>query len=164
MGTLTSRFRYEVLSDSNKRSLYDQMGKAGLESGGGMGGGMDPQDLFSQLFGGGGGFFGGGGGESLLDRALEMSSGSCHHRRPVAGPAQRQRSGPPHRRFTGRHLQGQSAEACPEQISDLQDMRRTRWQERLGSDLYRMSRPGCPCHPPTIGTHDAADPTTMWRM
>ena len=26
-----------------------------------MGGGMDPQDLFSQLFGGGGGFFGGGG-------------------------------------------------------------------------------------------------------
>ena len=27
------------------------------------GGGMDPQDLFSQLFGGGGGgFFGGGGG------------------------------------------------------------------------------------------------------
>lgn len=29
-----------------------------------MGGGMDPQDLFSQLFGGGGGFFGGGGGQS----------------------------------------------------------------------------------------------------
>lgn len=53
---------YEVLSDSNKRSIYDQAGKAGLESGGGMGGGMDPQDLFSQLFGGGGGFFGGGGG------------------------------------------------------------------------------------------------------
>lgn len=26
-----------------------------------MGGGVDPQDLFSQLFGGGGGFFGGGG-------------------------------------------------------------------------------------------------------
>ena len=52
---------YEVLSDSNKRQVYDQHGKAGLESGGGMGGGMDPQDLFSQLFGGGGGFFGGGG-------------------------------------------------------------------------------------------------------
>lgn len=29
------------------------------------GGGMDPQDLFSQLFGGGGGFFGGGGGSKL---------------------------------------------------------------------------------------------------
>lgn len=54
---------YEVLSDSNKRAIYDQAGKAGLEGGGGMGGGMDPQDLFSQLFGGGGGFFGGGGGE-----------------------------------------------------------------------------------------------------
>ncbi|OCF71658.1 chaperone regulator [Kwoniella mangroviensis CBS 8886] len=53
---------YEVLSDSNKRAIYDQAGKAGLEGGGGMGGGMDPQDLFSQLFGGGGGFFGGGGG------------------------------------------------------------------------------------------------------
>jgi len=54
---------YEVLSDSNKRAVYDQAGKAGLEGGGGMGGGgMDPHDLFSQLFGGGGGFFGGGGG------------------------------------------------------------------------------------------------------
>ena len=43
------------------------MGKAGLEGGGGMGGGgMDPHDLFSQLFGGGGGFFGGGGGKLLL--------------------------------------------------------------------------------------------------
>ncbi|RXK36245.1 chaperone regulator [Tremella mesenterica] len=52
---------YEVLSDSNKRAIYDQGGKAALEGGGGMGGGMDPQDLFSQLFGGGGGFFGGGG-------------------------------------------------------------------------------------------------------
>ncbi|EPQ31182.1 uncharacterized protein PFL1_01370 [Pseudozyma flocculosa PF-1] len=54
---------YEVLSDADKRDLYDRFGEAGLEGGGGMGGGMDPQDLFSQLFGGGGGgFFGGGGG------------------------------------------------------------------------------------------------------
>lgn len=54
---------YEILSDSQKREVYDMHGKAGLEGGaGGMGGGMDPQDLFSQLFGGGGGFFGGGGG------------------------------------------------------------------------------------------------------
>ncbi|KAJ1025308.1 hypothetical protein NDA13_004124 [Ustilago tritici] len=53
---------YEVLSDADKRDLYDRFGEQGLE-GGGMGGGMDPQDLFSQLFGGGGGgFFGGGGG------------------------------------------------------------------------------------------------------
>lgn len=44
---------------------YDRFGEAGLSEGGGMGGGMDPSDLFSQLFGGGGGggsFFGGGGG------------------------------------------------------------------------------------------------------
>ncbi|KAI0290490.1 hypothetical protein BC826DRAFT_970424 [Russula brevipes] len=51
---------YEVLSDSQKRSIYDTRGEAGLSESGGMGG-MDPQDLFSQLFGGGG-FFGGGGG------------------------------------------------------------------------------------------------------
>ncbi|KAJ7580982.1 hypothetical protein C8J56DRAFT_1168550 [Mycena floridula] len=47
---------YEILSDSQKRELYDRHGMAGLEQGNGMGG-MDPQDLFSQLFGGG---FGGG--------------------------------------------------------------------------------------------------------
>jgi len=49
---------YEVLSDPQNRSIYDSRGEAGLSESGGMGG-MDPQDLFSQLFGGGG-FFGGG--------------------------------------------------------------------------------------------------------
>ncbi|KAG6833208.1 hypothetical protein H0H87_010271 [Tephrocybe sp. NHM501043] len=52
---------YEILSDPDKREVYDARGEAGLSEQGGMGG-MDPQDLFSQLFGGGGGFFGGGGG------------------------------------------------------------------------------------------------------
>lgn len=49
---------YEVLSDPQKRDAYDRYGEEGL-SGDGMG--INPEDLFSQLFGGGGGFFGGGG-------------------------------------------------------------------------------------------------------
>ncbi|KAI5124010.1 hypothetical protein M0805_003842 [Coniferiporia weirii] len=49
---------YNVLSDQSKRMAYDARGEAGLSDQGGLGG-MDPQDLFSQLFGGGGGFFGG---------------------------------------------------------------------------------------------------------
>jgi len=47
---------YNVLSDPEKRSIYDERGMEGLTGGGGMG---DAQDLFSHLFGGGG-FFGGG--------------------------------------------------------------------------------------------------------
>ncbi|KAF9533333.1 hypothetical protein CPB83DRAFT_873448 [Crepidotus variabilis] len=54
---------YEVLSDPDKRSIYDTRGEAGLSEQGGMGG-MDPQDLFSQLFGGGGSSFFGGGGRA----------------------------------------------------------------------------------------------------
>ena len=49
---------YEILSDSQKRQVYDQFGEAGLEGGGG--GGMAAEDLFAQFFGGGG--FGGMGG------------------------------------------------------------------------------------------------------
>ncbi len=65
---------YEVLSDADKRDLYDRFGEQGLE-GGGMGGGMDPQDLFSQLFGGGGGgFFGGGGGRPAVLARARISS------------------------------------------------------------------------------------------
>ncbi|KEF55055.1 DnaJ like subfamily A member 2 [Exophiala aquamarina CBS 119918] len=55
---------YEVLSDPQKRQLYDQYGEEGLEQGGMGGGGMAAEDLFAQFFGGGSGFggmFGGGG-------------------------------------------------------------------------------------------------------
>jgi len=48
---------YQVLSDGDKRRVYDQFGHAGLE-GGGMGGGVGDvfshmQDLFSEMFSGG---------------------------------------------------------------------------------------------------------------
>lgn len=62
---------YEVLSNPDKKSRYDQFGHAGASgpAGGGYGGGgMNMEDIFSQfgdIFGGGGGpfdgFFGGGG-------------------------------------------------------------------------------------------------------
>ncbi|MDY0779652.1 molecular chaperone DnaJ [Tenacibaculum sp. IB213877] len=61
---------YEVLSDEQKRSRYDQFGHAAFEGGqGGFGGGgMNMDDIFSQFgdifggaFGGGFGGFGGGG-------------------------------------------------------------------------------------------------------
>lgn len=42
---------YEVLSDDRKRQIYDQVGKAGLQQGGGMPGGFDPFSMFSSMFG-----------------------------------------------------------------------------------------------------------------
>ena len=58
---------YEVLRDENKRARYDQFGHAGVTgaAGGGFGGGMSMDDIFSQfgdIFGGFGGFSGFGGG------------------------------------------------------------------------------------------------------
>ena len=57
---------YEILSDQNKKARYDQYGHAafeGAQGGGGFGGGMNMEDIFSQfgdIFGGGFGGFGGG--------------------------------------------------------------------------------------------------------
>nr|XP_043609803.1 dnaJ protein ERDJ3B [Erigeron canadensis] len=48
---------YEVLSNSEKRSIYDRYGEDGLKqhaAGGGGGGGMDINDIFKSFFGGGG--------------------------------------------------------------------------------------------------------------
>lgn len=52
---------YEVLSDAEKRRIYDRYGEEGLKQHEGRGGGGGgPQDIFSQFFGRGGFGFGGG--------------------------------------------------------------------------------------------------------
>ncbi len=75
---------YEVLSDQNKRSRYDQFGHAGVggSSSGGFGGGMSFDDIFSRFgdvfgdaFGGGfGSFFGGGGGYGRSGKRVNVGS------------------------------------------------------------------------------------------
>lgn len=50
---------YEVLSDPEKRDLYDQYGEDALKEGmGGGGGSHNPFDIFESFFGGGGSPFG----------------------------------------------------------------------------------------------------------
>ena len=44
---------YEVLSDKNKREIYDRHGEEGIQSGGS--GPMHGSDIFEAMFGGGGG-------------------------------------------------------------------------------------------------------------
>ncbi|KAI7849222.1 hypothetical protein BDC45DRAFT_540265 [Circinella umbellata] len=67
---------YEILSDSEKRQMYDQFGEEGLNGQGGMGG-MDAEDLFSQLFGGG--LFGGGGGGRSRPSGPRRGKDMMHH-------------------------------------------------------------------------------------
>ena len=67
---------YEVLSNKEKRSRYDQFGHQAFEGGGGFGGGMNMEDIFSQfgdIFGGAfGGSFGGFGGGSRQSRGSNL--------------------------------------------------------------------------------------------
>ncbi|CAA6653991.1 unnamed protein product [Spirodela intermedia] len=63
---------YEVLSDDEKRSLYDRFGEAGLK-GAGMGTGdfSNPFDLFESLFEGMGGMGGMGGSRATRNRPMQ---------------------------------------------------------------------------------------------
>ncbi|KAB1217393.1 Chaperone protein DnaJ [Morella rubra] len=64
---------YEVLSDDEKRSLYDRFGEAGLQENGGPSSGsegVDPSELFDQLFGGSNGLFGGMGESGGINFSL----------------------------------------------------------------------------------------------
>jgi molecular chaperone DnaJ len=74
---------YEVLSNQEKRSRYDQFGHDGLRNGGGSqgyGGGMSMDDIFSQFgdifgnaFGGGfGGFSSGGGSRRRVNKGTNL--------------------------------------------------------------------------------------------
>tara|TARA_B110000285_G_scaffold152780_1_gene170622 strand:+ start:560 stop:1669 length:1110 start_codon:yes stop_codon:yes gene_type:complete len=68
---------YEMLSNNEKKSRYDQYGHAGAGAGGfGGGGGMNMDDIFSQFGdvfgGGGGGGFGGGRGRSRVVRGTNL--------------------------------------------------------------------------------------------
>lgn len=62
---------YEVLSDDEKRSLYDRFGEAGLQGefdGSGSGSqGVDPFEIYNTFFGGSDGFFGGRGEDGVLN-------------------------------------------------------------------------------------------------
>ena len=58
---LTSRLSYEILSQEDTREAYDRYGMEGMSRngpGGGFGGGMDPADIFAELFGASMGFGG----------------------------------------------------------------------------------------------------------
>jgi len=68
---------YEVLSDKDKRGLYDKYGKDGLN--GGNAGMHDPTDIFRQFFGGGQDMFNGGmfnGGQDMFKGGMFNGGGS----------------------------------------------------------------------------------------
>merc|ERR1719238_2456430 len=70
---------YEVLSNPEKRKLYDQAGEQGIKEGGsGGGGGMNPMDIFDMFFGGGGGDPFGRGGSFGRQRGPRRTKNLVH--------------------------------------------------------------------------------------
>lgn len=64
-----------MLSDSEKRSMYDRMGHQAFEGGmggGGFGGGFSAEDIFSQFGDIFGGAFGGGGRQQRARRGSDL--------------------------------------------------------------------------------------------
>jgi molecular chaperone DnaJ len=89
---------YQVLSDDDKRSIYDRFGHAGLEGGGMPGGGIGDvlshmQDLFSEMFSGGPFGFGGrsprrGGDLRVQERiTLHEAAFGCKRELSIHAPA-----------------------------------------------------------------------------
>lgn len=67
---------YEVLSDKEKRSVYDRFGHAGLNNQGFSSEGIDPFDIFNQFFGGGGGqSFSSSSGEDIFEMFGDIGGG-----------------------------------------------------------------------------------------
>lgn len=62
---------YEVLSDPEKREIYDQYGEDALKEGMGGGGGHNPFDIFESFFGGASPFGGGGSSRGRRQRRGE---------------------------------------------------------------------------------------------
>jgi molecular chaperone DnaJ len=84
---------YQVLSDEEKRRIYDQFGHAGLEGGGDAYGGMSDvfshmQDLFAEMFSGSMGFGGNGrsrrGGDLRVQQRLTLREAAFGCKREVS--------------------------------------------------------------------------------